>query len=186
LPQPLRRLSSERPASCSFGLLCVVVLLLLALPSTPASASTYRLSPSGLGPIQIGMSPSQARVAAGPIQVENGINSCSFWSISALKEPGYQLIAFSGRLSYILLFQRGVQTSRRIKVGDGLTRLRHRYRGKLHSGRSASLSGAEKRLFVTERRGGATYELEFDIYDGKVAFISAGTQHVIETFGECA
>lgn len=42
------------------------------------------------------------------------------------------------------------------------------------------------RLFVTEHEGAAGYEIEFDIVHGRVAFISAATKHVIETFGECA
>ena len=45
---------------------------------------------------------------------------------------------------------------------------------------------ADLRLFASSRNGDATYELEFDIDAGRVASISAGTQHTIETFGECA
>ena len=99
---------------------------------------------------------------------------------------GSQLIALHGRLSYILLFKRGTATTRGIRVGDGLRRLRHHYRGKLHPGRTASLGYAEQRLFVTQHVGDATYEIEFDIVHRRVAFISAATKHVIETFGECA
>lgn len=119
------------------------------------------------------------------ISVEEGINGCSFWTLPGTGTNG-QLIARHGRLSYILLFKRGTATTRGIKVGDGLTRLHHRYRGKLHQGRTASLGYAEQRLFVTQREGGAAYEIEFDIVHERVAFISAATKHVIETFGECA
>jgi hypothetical protein len=41
-------------------------------------------------------------------------------------------------------------------------------------------------LFVTEHAAGITYDLEFDIVRGRVASIAAASQHVIETFGECA
>jgi hypothetical protein len=145
-----------------------------------------RLSPQGLGPVRLGMDAAQAERSLGaPIAVEDGINGCGFWTLPS-QPPGTQLIAFDGRLGYVILFERGAATTRGVRVGDGIRRLRHRYRGKLHRGRSASLSGADRRLFVTARRGTARYELEFDLHRGRVAFISAATRHTIETFGECA
>jgi hypothetical protein len=154
--------------------------------STLLRRAALRLSPTGLGPLRFGMDAQAAEQALGrAISVEEGINGCSFWSLPGAGASG-QLIARQGHLSYILLFKRGTATSRGIKVGDGLTRLRHRYRGKLHPDRTASLGYAEQRLFVTEHEGGAAYEIEFDIVHGRVAFISAATKHVIETFGECA
>lgn len=143
------------------------------------------LSPSGFGAAHFGMNLRQAEGALGrAISVEPSINGCSFWTVPGSR--GIQLLALNGSLAYALIYERGVATTRGIKVGDGLDRLRRRYGGKLHRGRSASLSGADKRLFVSEHDGGTTYELEFDIANGRVAFISAATRHVIETFGECA
>lgn len=151
-----------------------------------SSQPALRLSPEGLGPMRFGMDSSQASKALeASVDVEPGINGCSFWTMPGL-EQGAQVIALQGRLAYVLLYQRGQRTTRGIEVGDGFDRLRHRYRGNLHHGRSASLSGANLRLFVTEHSGGASYELEFDIVNGRVAFISAGTKRTIETFGECA
>jgi hypothetical protein len=171
------------------------VTAVLGTPSAPANNSRMfvlhkqgmmRLSPSGLGPIHFGMDVTEADRAIGsPISVEAGINGCSFWTVPRVRR-GTQLIALRGRLAYALVYQRGTATTRAIRVGDGLTRLHHRYRGRLHGGRSASLSGADQRLFVSKRKGGAIYELEFDIVRSRVAFISAGTRHVIETFGECS
>jgi cutinase len=150
------------------------------------ATSGLRLAPRGLGPVRFGMDVAQAESSLGAgIAVEEGINGCSFWTLPG-QAPGTQLIAFDGRLGFVLLYARGPATTRGVKVGDGIDRLRHRYRGKLHPGRSASLSGATQRLFVTSRQGPAKYELEFDLYDGHVAFISAATKHTIETFGECA
>lgn len=162
-------------------------LVLLAFFTTSAGAAAAtgppRLSPEGLGPVHFGMDVDQAEAALGSsVEVDPGINGCSFWTLPG----GAGGTAFGGRLGYILLSEPGPKTTRNIEVGDGLARLRHRYRGHLHKGRSASLGAADLRLFSSVRRGGATYELEFDILDGKVAFISAGTRHTIETFGECA
>jgi hypothetical protein len=95
-------------------------------------------------------------------------------------------IALHGRLAYAEIARRGPRTTRGITVGDGINRLRHRYRGSLHGGRSGSLGFADSRLFASEVRGDATYELEFDIVHGRVIDISAGTRRTIETFGECA
>jgi hypothetical protein len=149
-------------------------------------AAALRLSPEGLGPIHFGMTSTAAEAAAGQrISVEDGVYGCSFWSLPGAGS-GDQLIARNGRLFYAILFKRGTATTRGIKIGDGLRRLRHRYRGKLRDGRTASLGYAEQHLFVTEHQGGAIYELEFDIVRGRIAFISAATKHVIETFGECA
>jgi hypothetical protein len=154
--------------------------------AVPRKRGALRLSPAGLEPVHFGMDAAAAERALGEgISVEDGINDCSFWTLPGAGVSG-QLIALHGRLSYILLFKRGTTTTRGVRVGDGINRLRHRYRGKLHRGRTASLGYAEQRLFVTERDGGATYEIEFDIVHGRVAFISAATKHVIETFGECA
>jgi hypothetical protein len=145
------------------------------------------LSPSGIDPLRFGMDALQAEAALGTsIRVEHGINGCSFWRVPGLPPQGVQLIAFSGRLSYILLYRRDFATARGVMVGDSLRRLRRRYGGQLRRGRTASLSGAESFLFVDQRSGGATFTLEFDIWKKHVAFISAATKHVIETFGECA
>ncbi len=159
--------------------------LLTVPPASSSAAAAPRLSPEGFGPVHFGMNLHQADASLGiPIEVDPGtnVNGCSFWTLSG----GVQAIAFGGRLGYISLSEPGPKTTRDIEVGDGLARLRHRYRGRLHDGRSGSLAGPEMRLFDTARLGGATYELEFDISGGKVALISAGTRHTIETFGECA
>ncbi|HEX6688490.1 MAG TPA: hypothetical protein VF085_07475 [Solirubrobacterales bacterium] len=145
-----------------------------------------RLSPSGLGPVRFGMDVAEADRALGSaISVEDGINDCAFWTLPGMP-AGSQLIALRGRLSYAILFKRATATTRGVRVGDSLRRLRHRYRGRLHRGRTASLGYADQRLFTTTHDGEATYEIEFDIVKGRVAFVSAGTRHVIETFGECA
>jgi hypothetical protein len=154
----------------------------LAAPRTVAAAPgealrrhrALRLSPSGLGPIRFGMKPAQASRALGRrVSVEDGIYRCRFWQVPGVPRAT-QLIALNGRLATILVSQRGTATTRGVKVGDGLKRLRRRYRGRLHGGRSASLSGADRRLFASKRE------------KGRIAFINAGTRHVIETFGECA
>jgi hypothetical protein len=176
----LRRLGMSRATLAA----ALAALALLATSMDAGAAIRLpRLSPEGLGPVHFGMDVDQAEAALGsPVGVDPGINGCTFWTLPG----GAQGIAFGGQLGYISLFRRGAKTSRGIEVGDGLTRLRHRYRGELHKGRSASLGAAHLRLFSSSRTGGATYELEFDIVHGKVAFISAGTRHTIETFGECA
>ena len=162
----------------------LVLMVLLAVPPAAGSAAaTPRLSPEGFGPVHFGMNRDQAEAALGaPIEVDPGINGCSFWTLS----DGVSGTAFGGRLGYILLSESGPRTTRNIKVGDGLARLRHRYRGRLHNGRSASLGAADLHLFTSEHLRGAAYEIEFDISGGRVTFISAGTRHTIETFGECA
>jgi hypothetical protein len=154
-----------------------------AAAASSSAASTPRLSPTGLGPVHFGMDRDQAEASLGAsIEEESSINGCGFWALPG----GVSGTAFDGRLGYILLVRRGPRTTRGIEVGDDLARLRHRYRGRLHHGRSGSLGAADLRLFTSERSGGATYEIEFDVSGGKVAFISAGTRHTIETFGECA
>ena len=167
----------------TFAVVLVALMVLATSMSAGAAPRAPRLSPEGLGPVHFGMDLDQAEAALGsPVGADPGINGCSFWTL-----PGRaQAIAFGGQLGYILLFERGTKTTRGIEVGDGLARLRHRYRGQLHSGRSASLGAADLRLFADSHHRGATYELEFDIVGGKVILISAGTKHTIETFGECA
>jgi hypothetical protein len=158
----------------------------LARRAARASRPTLRLRPSGLGPLRIGMSPEQAERALGAsVDVEEGISDCSFWSIQGVGSST-QLIAFSGRLGYITMFRPGPETIRGISVGDSVAKLRRRLGGRLHPGRSAAEDFAGPRLFVSERRDGAAYLLEFDTYKGKVSTIEAARRHVIETFQECA
>jgi hypothetical protein len=151
-----------------------------------AQAAPLRLAPSGFGPVRFGMDAQQASAALGvQVEVAPGINGCSFWTLPGLAS-GVQTIAFHGRVAYSEIFRRGPKTTRGITIGDGINRLHHRYRGRLHGGRSASLGVAESRLFASEARGGAVYELEFDVWHSRIAHISAGTRRTIETFGECA
>jgi hypothetical protein len=148
-------------------------------------AGELRLSPRGLGPIHFGMSRSQASAALGsPVDADPGAHGCSSWSVPAAPE-GVSLTAFEGRLAVALLYQRGPRTTRGIQVGDGVKRLRRLYRGDLRRGKSGSLSGADLHLFTDEVKGDATFTIDFQIVKKRIAFISAGTRHVIETFGEC-
>jgi hypothetical protein len=159
------------------------LLLLVVCSGAGAAPRLPKLSPEGLGAAHFGMRVDQAESALStPIEVAPSVGGCSFWTLPG----GVEGIAFGGRLAYIGVGRRGIKTTRGVEVGDGLVRLRHRYRGRLHGGRSGSLAGPVTRLFSTERRGDARYELEFDIDAGRVASISAGTRHTIETFGECA
>lgn len=170
----------------SVGLIVVLASFVLLVPVAIAQASALRLSPAALGPVRFGMDAHQASAALGTqVEVEPGISACSFWTLPGLPN-GAQVIALHGRLAYAEIYRRGPKTTRGITVGDGINRLRHRYRGRLHGGRSGSLGAAQSRLFASEARGGATYELEFDIWHKRVSHISAGTRRIIETFGECA
>lgn len=173
-------------------ILCLGLAITMSVPAAAAGRSyplrsELRLSPMGIGPIHFGMNARQAGDALGkPVDVDAGINGCSFWDVPGLPQFGAHLTALDGRLGLILLSSPDVSTTRRIKVGDGVKRLRHRYRGELRRGRSASLGAADLRLFTDLHRNGATYTIEFDIIGGRIKFISAGTRHVIETFGECS
>jgi hypothetical protein len=167
--------------------ICLVMACLIVFSGTAGARTTsLRLSPSGVGPVRFGMDARQAAAALGVnVEADPGINGCSFWPLPGLPN-GAQMIAFHGRVAYAEIYRRGPKTTRGITVGDDIKRLRHRYRGRLHGGRSASLGAAETRLFASEVRGDVTYELEFDIWHARVAHIGAGTRRTIETFGECA
>jgi hypothetical protein len=185
----VRAVRSKRSLT-GIALVLTVGLSLALVSSRPAIAArrppTLRLHPSGLGPIRIGMYSEQAeRVLGRPIEVEEGISDCSFWTVPGVR-PGTQLIAFDGRLGYIDIYRRGPETTGGITVGDSAAALFHRYRGRLHRGRSAAEGIAGPRFFTSEHRDGATYTMEFDTYKGRVSAIYAATRHVIETFQECA
>jgi hypothetical protein len=172
----------------------IALLTILAIAAATAFPVTsrgqglraeLRLSPSGLGPIHFGMDQGQAERALGEaITSAEAINTCSFWNIPGA-EPGIQMIAFEGRLGYILLYKDGTQTTRGIELGDGARKLRRRYGSLLHPGRSA-FPQPGRSLFVDERINGATFALEFDVSHGKVMSIKAGTKQVVDTFYECA
>lgn len=166
--------------------LCVTIAFVVFSGDASAHLSSARLSPAGVGPVRFGMDAQQASAALGAeVEVDPGVGGCSFWTVPGFA-TGAQMIALHGRLAYGEIYRRGPKTTRGITVGDGINRLRHRYRGRLHGGRSGSLGAAEARLFASEVRGDATYELEFDIWHKRVSHISAGTWRTIETFGECA
>jgi hypothetical protein len=174
----------SRFGSAVIGVVSAIVVL--SSSAAVAQAAPLRLSPSGFGPVRFGMDARQASAALGTqVELETGIGGCSFWTGQGLPD-GAQMIALHGRLAFAEIYRRGPRTTRGITVGDGIARLRHRYRGRLHGGRSAFLGAEESLLFATEHIGGATYELQFDIWHAHVDNISAGTRRTIETFGECA
>jgi hypothetical protein len=165
----------------------IVALSALGSIACASTSNDHRLAATGVDGLRFGMNPQQAGRALGSrIEVEDGVYECSFWTLPGLPSDGIQITALNGQLAYIIIYERGIATTRGVRVGDGLDRLRHRYRGKLHAGRTASLGGADQHLFASVSQQAAVYELEFDINNGRVSFISAATKHVIETFGECA
>jgi len=151
-----------------------------------ASARLAALSPSGIGPIRFGMTLAEGTAAADlPVTSVPGINGCSEWRIQGLG-TGLELVAFGGRLEYALAYSSAIATTRGVRVGDSVARLRRQYRGMLRQGRSGSLGGQQERVFSDERIGTRTFTLEFSLAAHRVSSIAAGSRHTIETFGECA
>lgn len=153
--------------------------------ATADASATLRLSQLGLGPVHIGDTFAQAQSSSGfAISTQAGVNGCAEWTLPGVIS-GTQLTALHGRLGLIAVYRRGTATTRGVRVGDSLARLRSHYRHRLRSGKSASLGAADQRLFSDRVSRGVVYTLEFDIYAGKVGYITAATRHTIETFGEC-
>jgi hypothetical protein len=174
------------------GLVAATVLT-LAAASPAASAEGLagaRLSPLGLGPVRVGMTPEQASQAAG-ITFDVGApdeHGCVDWPTPGLAPYSAQLLSFAGdrTLGLVLLMNRRVATTRGVRLGDSVRKLRRRYRHHLRHGSTASLGGGSEFLFYDRRRNGVTYTLEFGLYKGKVSAMTAATRHTIKTFGECA
>lgn len=175
------------------GLITVAVLATLA--ATPASASQRpRLSTGGFGPLEIGMSTRAANRAVSSrsrITSQPGPGTCSFWTWNRRASdspvaPGVQLLASEGRtLDSVMVYSRGIYTTKAVRVGDRTAKLRRRYRSLLRQRGAPELHGGTSYI-VRGRSGPHRTMLRFVVSGGRILTITLGTVEFMQTYVECS
>jgi hypothetical protein len=158
------------------------------LPTAGAAAAAPRLAPDRLGPLRFGMTAEDMTTALGqPVTRQPGAYGCSTFTVPGIEEDA-QLLAIRGpRLQLVMVYARGIPTTRDVRVGDSLRKLRGRYGSRLKPAAAGnSLSAADAYYSVTRRRGRATYVLRFTVFNSRVSFMDAGRRSDVLGFGECA
>jgi len=163
-------------------------LLAFAVVPPAGGAPVLRLTPDRLGPITFGTTLEQASSELGDtLEAEPSVNGCVYFGLPGPLRYSATLLASRGvELDLIIVGRRGIQTSRGIRVGDSLRRLRHKYRRRLAvAPRGYDLSGATTFYWVHSTVN-AGYVLRFGLYRGRVTEMTAGRRALVVDFGECA
>lgn len=139
-----------------------------------------RISFAGIGPVRIGMTPNEAeragrRAVAFGAEVNPGCAGDTFDP----ERYGLSTLTINGRIQELAVSQRGIATTRGIRVGDSVARLRRVYGSSLHRG---PLTPGLTRGY--ELRSG-TNEIQFRITGQRVRAIATGTRPTIDRFEGC-
>jgi hypothetical protein len=91
----------------------------------------WRLSPGGLGPIEIGMTVGEIERATGrrPVKSFGDYSACQIWMLPGA--PGLSLMRSYGRLVRVEAFRRHWRTARGVRIGDSARKVFRRY-GRVH------------------------------------------------------
>lgn len=157
--------------------------------SAALGPADLRLTPDRLGPIRLGMTVEQASTALGAtIEPIPSAYGCVYWGLPGTLQYSAQLLASKGvKLDLIMVTGRGIMTTRGIRVGDSLRRLRQKYGRRLAvAPKGYDLSAATKFYWIHSTMAGTKRVLRFGFYRGKVAGMTAGPQELVVRFGECA
>jgi hypothetical protein len=163
-------------------------LLMLTASAGAAEAASLKLAPNKLGPIRIGMTAGQATTALGDVVTRERGPFCDSFRLPG--DPnGIALVGTKRR--HITLFEAFTpkfRTTRGVRVGDTLGKLRNRYGNKLRSVPAGNdLSGAASYFGVTKRVGNRKFLLRFLLdEDDVISFMEAGLRKTVLGFGECA
>jgi len=105
----------------------------IAEATAPALTLGSRITELGIGPVRIGMTAAQAEQAAGH-QVQIGIDINLGCRSDTIGPHGYGLstLTRNGRIATMFVGRRGLATSRGIRVGDSVGKLRRAYRSTVH------------------------------------------------------
>jgi hypothetical protein len=155
-------------------LLVLSAAVTLAL-AAPAAAQPPGLIPTvskiradGIGAFTVGMTPRQARRAAGGVyHTTQRVGGCTYWDFGPPGTPQGPFLRFQrGRIRYVDVGRRQFKTKRGVEVGNRVGKVRRKYNG-LH--RHADIGGGY-RLAVRFHK----YRLVFSIAGRKVSRIAGG------------
>src|SRR4051794_29181284 len=102
------------------------LIITAVLTAAPEASAAWELSPSGLGPVRIGMTRAQVEAAADDALV--AVGECTAF----VDGPQKVTLSFErGRLRYIAVFNRSIRTTRAIRVGSAVSALKGAYGSRL-------------------------------------------------------
>lgn len=155
-------------------LLVVPALLMLPL-AVPAAAqppglipTVSKIRPDGIGAFKVGMTPKQARKAAGTVYyVKQKVGACTYWDFGPPNTGQGPYLRFQkGRIRYVDVGRRQFKTKRGVEVGNSVRKVRRKYN---HLHRHPDLGGGYR---LAVRFG--KYRLVFTIAGRKVSRIAGG------------
>ncbi len=180
-------MSRERARGAPVVLALAVIALLVAITVGPqpsgaaarnADPSTWRLGPSGIGPLRLGMSARRARALVPGLRISHS-RFCDTWTVPGLDGVSMFSTHARGGLSgaSISSYSDELEAGHGVggvEIGDGVHELKQRFGKRLRFVESSrSLRKAFYRLYS---RGGRRTAVEFtvDTHRGRVEFEEAG------------
>ena len=154
--------------------------------SPPAS---WTISPSGIGPIKIGMSVAQAQRASGirlgPLQKIDPSSSCAY-VVPRNRKLHFSLILTNGRVGRVDTGSRDVPTDAGARVGDTERQVRARYPRGVVSRPHTYVKGGHELVVSPAGPSGRSHHVIFETDGHRVTYIRAGRDPEVVYVEGCA
>ncbi|MDB9502203.1 hypothetical protein PN441_03905 [Spirulina major CS-329] len=144
--------------------------------TTPLTAST-KITTTGLGPVQVGMTIAAAEAATGQTFTQRSSGGeeygCLYYTIEGFEDVS--VMVTDGTIARVEVLAAGMTTLSGAQVGDSAERIRNLYPGQIESEPHEYVPSGEYLIFVPQEDASQDYRVIFETDDtGTVTMIRAG------------
>jgi hypothetical protein len=143
---------------------------------TPVTPST-KITTTGLGPIQVGMTIESAEAATGQTFAQQSSGGeeygCLYYTIEGLDDVSFMVT--DGTIARVEVLESGITTLSGAQVGDSAEKVRNLYPGQIESEPHEYVPGGEYLIFVPQDEAGQDYRVIFETDEaGTITMIRGG------------
>ena len=144
--------------------------------TTPASAtptSAWTVTPSGIGPIRVGMTVEDLKRVGGDVNVPSGNADCAY--VRPPSAPaGVSVMLAHGQVTRIDVESSGVQSDAGIVVGDSASRVSQVYAGRVTTTPHKYVQGGQYLTVRSTSPQDSAFRIVFEIEAGRVTRFRSG------------
>jgi hypothetical protein len=154
-------------------------------PAQPTPSDTWTVTPSGIGPIRVGMSLDDLRRVAGDVTGPGGAGaSCAYVHPSSAPR-GVSVMLAKGKVTRVDVDSAGVKSDAGISVGDSVARVNEAYSGLVTVTPHKYVQGGQVLAVKPSSPQDSTFRIVFEAEGGRIARFRSGRVPEVEWVERC-
>jgi hypothetical protein len=155
-----------------------------ASAAAPSGTSAWTVTPSGIGPIRVGMSAADLERVGGDITLPASGADCAYVRPSSLP-PGVSVMLARGQVARVDVDSSGVQSDARVAVGDSASRVNQAYAGRVTVTPHKYVQGGQYLTVRPTSPQDSTLRIVFEAEGGRVTRFRSGRVPEVEWVERC-